>query len=148
MSGINIVHAGPDAAELLASLHARSFDGGEVWDRAAFESLLGGMGVEARVAAKDAVPLGFILIRTIADQMEILTLAVLPSARRSGIGRALVEAGLQGAQARGARTAFLEVSVNNGAAIALYRAAGWGEAGRRLRYYTDGSDALILSRDV
>ena len=68
--------------KLLASLHARSFDGGEVWDRAAFESLLGGMGVEARVAAKDAVPLGFILIRTIADQMEILTLAVLPSARR------------------------------------------------------------------
>lgn len=148
MNGIDIVPAGPEAAALLASLHARSFDGGEVWNRAAFEGLLSGTGMDARVAAKDAAPLGFILMRTITDQAEILTLAVLPSARRSGIGRALVDSGLHAAQARGARTAFLEVSVNNGAAIALYRAAGWGEAGHRMRYYGDGSDALILSRDV
>jgi ribosomal-protein-alanine N-acetyltransferase len=41
---------------------------------------------------------------------------------------------------------FLEVSEANGAARALYAAAGFEEAGRRRRYYADGSDALVLRR--
>jgi [ribosomal protein S18]-alanine N-acetyltransferase len=94
------------------------------------------------------MPLGFILMRTIAGEAEILTLAVLPAARRAGTGRALVEAGLDAARGRGAQRAFLEVSVNNMAALALYRSAGWDAAGHRARYYKDGSDALVLSRTL
>lgn len=141
-----IVAAGPESAGLLAALHAKAFDGGEIWDADAFETLLAGPGVDAIIAVRGEAPLGFILMRTIAGEAEMLTLAVLPSARRSGIGRALVEAGLQASQERGAARAFLEVAVNNQAAIALYRASGWGEAGHRARYYRDGSDALVLSR--
>jgi [ribosomal protein S18]-alanine N-acetyltransferase len=39
---------------------------------------------------------------------------------------------------------FLEVAVGNAPAQALYRQAGFVEAGRRPRYYADGGDALIL----
>lgn len=145
---VKISAAGSEAADLLAALHARAFEGGEAWDAVAFASLLAGPGIDAMMAVQGRTPLGFILMRTITDQAEILTLAVLPSARRAGIGRALVDTGIDAARRRGAATAFLEVSVNNGAAIALYRAAGWGEAGHRMGYYRDGSDALILSRSL
>jgi ribosomal-protein-alanine N-acetyltransferase len=143
-----IRHAGPEATELLAGLHAKAFDSTEIWDRSAFDSLLDGPGLDALVASDDEMPLGFILIRTIAGEAEILTLAVLPAARRAGTGRALVEAGLDAARVRGAQRAFLEVSVNNMAALALYRSTGWDAAGHRTRYYKDGSDALVLSRTL
>ncbi|MFC4726190.1 ribosomal protein S18-alanine N-acetyltransferase [Glycocaulis abyssi] len=142
---VDILAAGPESSELLAALHAKAFDGGEVWNGAAFATLLAGPGMDALLAARGGTPLGFILMRTIADEAEMLTLAVLPSARRAGAGRALVKVGLEAARRRGAASAFLEVSVTNVAAIALYRSTGWGEAGHRARYYRDGSDALIMS---
>lgn len=142
---VEISSAGPESAELLAALHAKAFEGGEIWDEAAFRTLLAGPGMDSRVALDGEAPAGFILMRTIAGEAEMLTVAVLPSARRTGVGRALVRAGLEAARGRGAARAFLEVSVNNGAAIALYRSTGWDEAGRRARYYRDGSDALIMS---
>ena len=52
-------------------------------------------------------------------------------ARRRGQGRALVTRFLAAARAQGAETAFLEVAADNTAAIALYAATGWTEAGRR-----------------
>lgn len=142
---VQIAAAGPESAGVLAALHAKAFAGGEVWDETAFASLLAGPGIDARLALDGDMPLGFILMRTIAGEAEMLTLAVLPSARRKGAGKALVAAGLGAALARGAQAAFLEVSVNNIPAIALYRATGWRETGRRARYYRDGSDALIMS---
>jgi ribosomal-protein-alanine N-acetyltransferase len=45
---------------------------------------------------------------------------------------------------RGAREMFLEVAEGNAAARALYAGLGAAEAGRRRRYYPDGSDALVL----
>jgi ribosomal-protein-alanine N-acetyltransferase len=50
------------------------------------------------------------------------------------------------AAARDAGQIFLEVSDRNGAARALYAAAGFEAVGRRRQYYTDGADALVLSR--
>ena len=41
---------------------------------------------------------------------------------------------------------FLEVSDRNIAAQKLYRAAGYRDAGRRSRYYSDGSDAVIMEK--
>lgn len=132
-------------AARLAALHAEAFDA--PWDAAAFESLLGQAGVHLAEA-----PDGFILMRTVADEAEILTLAVRPAARRRGIGADLVARGAAGAAARGATRLFLEVADDNAAARALYARAGFAEAGRRPRYYAraDGSrrDALLLALDL
>jgi ribosomal-protein-alanine N-acetyltransferase len=86
-----------------------------------------------------------ILIRVAADEAEILTLAVAPEARRTGLGRALLDAACEAARAAGAVRLFLEVSATNQAARALYDAAGFQQIGRRRRYYADGSDALTMS---
>lgn len=40
----------------------------------------------------------------------------------------------------------LEVRTGNAAARALYAGAGFAEVGRRRRYYTDGEDAVLMTR--
>lgn len=129
----------PDA---LAAIHAEAFDA--PWDAASLSALLASPGVFA-VEEPD----GFILIRVVADEAEILTLAVRPAARRSGVGGRLVEAAVVRAAALGAERMFLEVAADNVAARALYTRMGFAEAGRRRGYYarSDGSheDALILA---
>lgn len=126
----------------LAALHAEAFDA--PWDAASLSALLTSPGVFA-VAEED----GFILIRVVADEAEILTLAVRPAARRGGLGGRLVEAAVVRAAALGAERMFLEVAEDNVAARALYARAGFNEAGRRRGYYAraDGSreDALVLT---
>jgi len=82
--------------------------------------------------------------RVAAGEAEVLTLAVHPAARRAGFGAALMRALMAEAARRGGSELFLEVSAGNAAARALYAGLGASVAGRRRRYYPDGSDALVL----
>jgi [ribosomal protein S18]-alanine N-acetyltransferase len=137
---------GPEAASLLAALHATAFPPAESWGADAIALILGLPGAFARcaVAPGGEAPQGFVLARVAADEAEILTLAVPPAVRRCGVGAALLRAAAAGAAARGATALFLEVSAANAPARALYAAAGFAEVGRRRRYYADGADALVL----
>lgn len=125
----------------LAAIHAEAF--AAPWDQAALAELLASPGVFAVAEVE-----GFILIRVVVDEAEILTLAVRPSARRGGLGARLVEAAMVRAAALGAERIFLEVAESNVAARALYARSGFVEMGRRRGYYShaDGSreDALTL----
>lgn len=138
----------PDSADRparLAALHAAAF--AEPWDAKAFDALLRQAGVYAIEA-----PDGFILMRAVADEAEILTLAVRPRARGRGLGGRLVGAGVIEAAARGAVRLFLEVSADNAPALALYARTGFVEAGRRPGYYArpEGGrqDALLLALNL
>ena len=95
---------------------------------------------------------GFVLGRVIADEAEMLTLAVDPTARRQGLGTALVDSFQQEAQRRGATRLFLEVDASNHAAIALYRRAGFETMGTRRAYYRHPggatSDALVMGLET
>ena len=97
-------------------------------------------------------PDGFILLRVVADEAEILTLAVRPAARRRGVGARLVQEGGRLVAVRGATRLFLEVAADNDAALSLYRRAGFADAGRRPAYYArpEGArqDALILALNL
>ena len=82
-------------------------------------------------------------------ELEILNLAVEPESRRRGLGRRLLLLALQAGRKMGMQKALLEVREHNVAALALYRACGFAEAGRRRRYYADtGEDALVLERPL
>lgn len=126
----------------LAAIHAEAFD--PPWNADAFRALLGQPGVFA-VAEAD----GFILIRVVADEAEILTLAVRPAARRRGVAARLTVDAAARAKALGATRLFLEVAEDNVAARPLYAALGFEAAGLRRAYYrrADGPtvDALILA---
>jgi ribosomal-protein-alanine N-acetyltransferase len=132
-----IAAVGAEAAPWLAGLHAASMPH-MPWDEPAFRDLLAMPGAFALACAQ-----GFVLARIAADEAEIVTLAVHPRARRQGHGSALLQAALAAARRAGAARMFLEVAADNAAALSLYRRAGFGELGRRARYYGD-TDALVL----
>lgn len=129
----------------LAALHAEAFTA--PWSEAEFADLLQQAGVFAVEEAD-----GFILIRLVLDEAEILTLAVRPSARRAGLGGRLAGQGAVRAAQAGAVRLFLEVAEDNVAARALYDRAGFTQIGRRKAYYAapDGgrTDALVLGLDL
>ena len=76
-------------------------------------------------------------------------LAVLPVARRQGLGERLLRTALQEAEKTGINRALLEVRTGNAPAIALYEKCGFVRVGKRPRYYADtGEDALIYQCDL
>lgn len=132
----------------LATLHARCFTAPPPWSASDFAGFRSDP-LAFLLVEGDA---GFLLGRAVAGEAELLTLAVAPEARRRGLGRKLVSRFLYQARLRQADRAFLEVSAQNPAAIALYESAGFAPVGRRPGYYRTpegtGIDALILARDL
>lgn len=135
--------------DLLSAIHRQAFPAG--WSAEEIADLGSGPGVYGLIV-EDKAPLGMILARTVADESEILTLAVIPAARRRGAGLALVEAAAGLAAAQGADWMFLEVARDNLAALALYEGAGFSAAGVRPGYYHLGGgvkiDALVMRRKL
>ena len=79
----------------------------------------------------------------VLDELHITALAVAPAWHRRGLGLLILQSLLSQGHASGARRATLEVATTNTAACALYRAAGFEDAGIRRGYYRNGDDALI-----
>ena len=96
----------------------------------------------------------FALMRIIADEAEILTIAVDPAERRKGTGRKLVEhfIAMCSNEEEEIEQIFLEVAADNDAALALYQRTGFTQTGRRAGYYAASGgktvDALVLLRDL
>ncbi|WP_417317300.1 ribosomal protein S18-alanine N-acetyltransferase [Emcibacter sp.] len=141
-----------EAAGLLAEIHDRGFaDGPErSWSENEFSTLLDMPGSFALVLLVRDLPAGFVLVRRVADEAEILTLAVLPEVRRQGRAAGLL-AYVQNMLRKdyGIEKVFLEVRADNAPALALYRKCGFQEVGHRRNYYSvdgDGSaDALVMA---
>ena len=127
----------------MAALHAACFTTPRPWSAQEFADLLANPATFA-LTTRD----GFLLGRVVAQEAELLTLAVAPAARRHGQGRQLVQAFLTESRQRRSESAFLEVAASNQSAQALYLAAGFTQAGKRRGYYHapggETEDALIL----
>lgn len=132
-------------AGVLAEIHASAFD--RPWSAAEIAALLDSPGTLALQLSEDRK--GFVMVRALAGEAEILTLAVATEARRQGQARALMRAAVVQALARQALTLFLEVAADNAPALGLYCGLGFETVGRRKGYYDrgDGSpriDALVM----
>lgn len=136
-------------ATAIATLHGASFHRG--WSEHEVETLLIDRAVIAHRALVGSRLAGFILSRSAGGEAEILSVAVDPVRRGSGLGRDLLSLHLRRLAGIGVGAVFLEVSETNVAARRLYAKAGFREVGRRPNYYreTDGpAHALVLRRDL
>jgi ribosomal-protein-alanine N-acetyltransferase len=126
---------------------------GEAWTRSQCAGILPMTGVALMLARDPATgsTVGFSLSRTVADESELLLLAVLPEHHRRGIGGRLLEDFMNRARDQGVRRVHLEVRDGN-PAVEMYRAAGFTAIGRRRNYYhgADGNrfDALTLLQEL
>jgi ribosomal-protein-alanine N-acetyltransferase len=125
---------------------------GEGWTRSQCAGIMPLSGVLLMLAEdEDGTVLGFSLLRTVADEAELLLLAVAPGAQRRGVGASLLNHFIDHGRDRGARRLHLEVRDGN-PAVAMYQTFGFKAEGRRSKYYcgTDGSqhDALTMAREL
>jgi tRNA threonylcarbamoyladenosine biosynthesis protein TsaB len=142
---------GPESAAVLAGLHLRCMD--DPWSESFLGQLLaqdGAVAILARLRADDS-PVGFALLRLVADEAELLSIGVVPEHRREGIAQRLVAACYDRCRAGAIVRLHLEVAEDNTAARRLYARAGYLPIGRRKGYYArEGGavDALTLARPV
>lgn len=93
--------------------------------------------------------LGFVLIQFVSGEAHIMKFGIRQEQRRRGLGKTLLREALLDLHSEGCRQVTLEVRVSNSAAITLYQALGFYEAGIRKEYYTDNQeDALVLQSDL
>ncbi len=126
---------------------------GEAWTRSQCAGILPMVGVSLTVARdpeSDEI-VGFSLVRTVADESELLLLAVLPRHHRQGIGSRLLDQFMDSARDSRLHRVHLEVRDGN-PAVAMYRMAGFAPVGRRRNYYRGPHgrrfDAVTLARHV
>ncbi len=113
------------------------------------EEALVARGAVALVAVADQRIVGSVMARQVADEGEILSIAVAAGHRRLGLGRMLLETAISEMAAAGADSVWLEVRASNVAAITLYQQAGFVTAGVRRGYYRRPlEDAVLLRRQV
>jgi [ribosomal protein S18]-alanine N-acetyltransferase len=151
MGAIHIQTADSSMSAALASVHA------EVWPRPwavpVFTDYIESQTAMVLVAQVEEAVAGFCVIQSVADDAEVLMISTAPAHQRHGIGRALLCEALLGLSQHGVTTCFLEVSVENHAAIGLYQSLEFVEVGRRKAYYPPAdqisapTDALVMRLD-
>jgi ribosomal-protein-alanine N-acetyltransferase len=114
------------------------------WTQESYREWMNSPGAVAFVHEVDGRVTGFIVGRQVADEAEVLNLAVAPMARRKGQGRALLKAALDEFRARGASRVYLEVRESNAAAMAFYEKHGFSKTGRRSGYYREPNEAAAV----
>lgn len=127
---------------MLALLDAQCFS--LPWSENSFAEALNGKGYSFFGCFEGERLLGYGGMLTVLDEADVTNVAVLPEARRQGIGRALVEALIEEAKARDLVCLHLEVREGNEGARRLYEALGFVTDGRRKGYYRQPTEDAIL----
>lgn len=98
-----------------------------------------------RAAEVDGQPVAYAVYGFEGDAFHLMNLVVDPAMRRAGVGRALMADLLAEASRLDQREIWLEVAVDNRAALALYRAYGFEDVRVRKKYYQpEGTDAQVM----
>ncbi len=127
--------------------YERQMFGAEAWSRQSYEEELADTELRHYLVAEqaDGDLLGTAGLLSIDRTAQILTVGVLPAARRRGVGRLLVRALVAEGRRRRATEVLLEVREDNEAARQLYVGEGFTVLGRRRGYYEQGRvDAVTM----
>ena len=118
----------------IADIHARCFD--HPWSAGVFADLAVKPHHRLYVLEEGGQVVSFVLLAVVVGEGEILTLATDPDMQGRGLGRRLLEGVIAELRSEGQEALFLEVAVDNTAALALYNSCGFERAGLRRAYYS------------
>lgn len=135
-----------DDLDAVAQLEAQSYE--FPWTYGIFRDCLR-VGYRCDVLEGDGGSLaGYCILAMAAGEAHILNLCVLPSLRRQGLGRRLLQHLLRLARQADCFEVFLEVRPSNQAALALYEDNGFQQLSIRRDYYRSregNEDAIVLA---
>jgi ribosomal-protein-alanine N-acetyltransferase len=95
-----------------------------------------------------SIVVGYVCFWKVADEIQILNLAVHPAYRRRGIGRSLLLYALKRASELHGRVAILEARRSNEPALYLYKSVGFRVVGQRPRYYDEGPGGTAILMEL
>ena len=143
-------HAQLSDAAALAQLAAIDFS--DNWSAEFWCDQIGEQGSIILVAQQSGRLVGYLHVRRVIDEAEILSIATLPAFRRQGIARELLALAVTELRDSPPCHLFLEVSVKNGPATRMYTALGFNEIGIRKGYYRQPQappvDAIVMALDI
>lgn len=153
-ASVLLVRGGADDLDSVMAIMASAFDAryGEGWSRSQCAGILPLNGVTLTLARDGGgVARGFALERAVADEAELLLLAVDQPAQGMGFGGELLRDFIEAGKSGGRALLHLEVRDGN-PAVAMYQRHGFRAVGRRKDYYrgSDGSrhDAVTMALDL
>jgi [ribosomal protein S18]-alanine N-acetyltransferase len=148
---IEIEYVNQDISAVLSEIQNASFTA--KWQASDFQSVCQTQGIITQIASvianNDKCPVAYGLYRTVTEEAEILSLAVLEDFRNNHIARRMLTNICDKLQPMGIKKIFLEVAANNYSALQLYTGSGFTGTGIRKNYYSQGkmkTDALIMSK--
>ena len=87
---------------------------------------------------------GFLVVRAVVAEAEILNLCIAPEKRRSGLAESLLDVAVAELRRTRVDRLFLEVRESNTAAISFYEKHKFRKTGHRPAYYRDPDEAAVL----
>jgi ribosomal-protein-alanine N-acetyltransferase len=149
--GLHIEPAQARDADAVATLHAKSFYRG--WPRQDIEAYLLDADMPTLVACDARRNIaGFIMLRVLGDDVELMTIAVDRKFQGKGVGAALLRAAFEDLMMTPVKRMILEVAADNAAAIKLYTKLGFTKISERKGYYArengEPATALVMARDL
>jgi ribosomal-protein-alanine N-acetyltransferase len=133
--------------EDIDAIYHIELDGQARWSRSQFADELKLTFSYFPVMEMSGVIIGFAVVWNVADEIQLNNIGIIKKQRRRGLGSALLDHIISYPRAVPPRKIYLEVSVNNAAALSFYRKHGFIEIGRRKNYY-DRVDAILMEREL
>lgn len=139
--------------EVLWAIDQRCFPPGIAYPRrelAAYIERRGSFTIVAERAVQETSAVaGFIVAEANRRGVgHIITIDVLPTSRRGGLGSKLLAAAEERIRAAHCHTVVLETAVDNAGALAFYKRHQYSVLKTIPRYYSNGVDALVLEKDL
>lgn len=99
------------------------------------------------VAEEEGRIVGFVVGQRLPRGMgHVVTIDVIASARRSGVGNLLMNASEERLKIEGCNAIYLETAVDNTAALTFYKRRGYSVLKTIPRYYVNKIDALLMGK--
>jgi [ribosomal protein S18]-alanine N-acetyltransferase len=137
----------PDDFEMLWKMDQECFAPGIAYDKQELRSFILRKGAVTLIAVDGEQIQGFIVVQS-GSTGHVVTIDVSPLFRRSGVGSLLLEAAENRLAANGSREIGLEAAVDNVGALSFYKRHGYSIVRTWPRYYSNGVDALVLTKKL
>jgi [ribosomal protein S18]-alanine N-acetyltransferase len=141
----------PEDFETLWSIDQQCFAPGIAYSRRELSIYIrrrGAFTVVAEKASPKNEIVGFIVAESSRRLGHIISIDVLPDARRFGIGSKLLIAAEERLAINGCKAVVLETAVDNLSALSFYKRHLYHVVSTEPRYYSNGTDALVLEKEL
>lgn len=116
------------------------------WSKTSLEQSFDNKSYACYILKSKEKPLGYISVIDLGEEIEILRVVVLKTARLQGVGQKLISYIFELGKKQNAKEILLEVNDHNYPALSLYQKMGFEKVGERKQYYSERENAILMKK--